>query len=72
MKETSGSLPISTKLERIAKLARDAPEMAFTTLAHYIDIDWLREAYQRTRKSGATGVDGQTAESYAANLEDNC
>ena len=71
MKETSSSEPISTKLERIAKLARDAPDMAFTTLAHYIDIDWLREAYQRTRKDGARGVDGQSAGEYAATLEDN-
>jgi RNA-directed DNA polymerase len=71
MKETSSSEPISTKLERIAKLARDAPDMAFTTLAHHIDIDWLREAYQRTRKDGARGVDGQSAGEYAANLEDN-
>ena len=39
--------------------------MALTTLAHHIDIDWLREAYRRTRKDGATGVDGQTAEEYA-------
>ena len=23
------------------------PQMALTTLAHYIDIDWLREAYRR-------------------------
>ena len=45
--------------------------MAFTTLAHYIDIDWLKEAFKRTRKDGATGVDRQTAESYAANLEGN-
>ena len=45
--------------------------MALTTLAHHIDLDWLREAYRRTRKDGATGVDGQTAEEYAANLEDN-
>lgn len=71
MTETSGSPTISTKLERIAKLAREAPEMAFTTLAHHIDIGWLREAYRRTRKDGATGVDGQTAEEYAANLEEN-
>jgi group II intron reverse transcriptase/maturase len=71
MKETSGSPSISTKLERIAKLAKDAPEMAFTTLAHHIDIDWLYEAHRRTRKDGATGVDGQTAEAYAANLEEN-
>ena len=32
---------------------------------------WLREAYRRTRKDGATGVDGQSAEQYAAQLEDN-
>lgn len=69
--ETSGSANISTKLDRIATLAKQAPEMAFTTLAHHIDLDWLREAYRRTRKDGATGVDGQTAEEYASNLESN-
>lgn len=45
--------------------------MSFNTLAHHIDIEWLREAYQRTRKDGAVGVDGQTAEEYATNLEEN-
>ena len=45
--------------------------MGFTSLAHHIDIDWMFEAYQRTRKDGAVGVDGQTAEDYAVNLEDN-
>ena len=62
---------VSPKLERIAKLAKEAPDMAFTSLAHHIDIDWLREAYKPTCKNGATGVDGQTADEYAANLEDN-
>lgn len=62
---------ISPKLERIAKLAKEAPEMAFTSLAHHIDIDWLREAYQRTRKDGARGVDGTSADEYAAKLEEN-
>jgi RNA-directed DNA polymerase len=71
MNETSGSTAISTKLERIATLARDAPEMAFTTLAHHVDLAWLREAYRLTRKDGATGVDRQTAAEYATNLEDN-
>jgi RNA-directed DNA polymerase len=71
MAETQGSTTVSTKLERIAKLARELPEAALTTLAHNIDIDWLREAYRRTRKNGATGVDRQTAKEYASNLEDN-
>jgi group II intron reverse transcriptase/maturase len=71
MKETSSSESISTKLERIATLAKEGPQMAFTTLAHYIDLEWLAEAYRRTRKGGATGVDGQTAREYAENLEGN-
>jgi len=71
MTEIPSSTSISTKLDRIATLAKQAPEMAFTSLSHHIDVDWLREAYRRTRKDGATGVDGQTAGEYAAHLEDN-
>ncbi len=63
--------PISTRLQRIAELARNAPAMVFTSLAHHIDVDLLRAAYRRTRKDGATGVDYQTGEEYGANLEAN-
>jgi retron-type reverse transcriptase len=31
----------------------------------------MREAYRRTRKDGATGVDGQTAQQYAEHLDEN-
>lgn len=69
--ETSRSSTVSTKLQRIAELARQQPPMVLTTLAHHIDLEWLREALRRTRKDGATGVDGQTAAEYAANLDAN-
>jgi group II intron reverse transcriptase/maturase len=69
--ETLSSAIISTKLERIAKLARERPSTALTTLAHHIDVEWLREAFRRTRKDGAVGTDGQTAGEYATNLEEN-
>ena len=36
-----------------------------------MDLTWLNEAYRRTRKDGAVGVDGQTALQYAADLEKN-
>jgi len=62
---------VSTKLQRIAELASQSPQMAFTTLNHHIDIELLHEAHRRTRKGGAAGVDGQTAEDYAADLEAN-
>ena len=71
MTGTSSPDPVSTKQGRIAQLASDAPEMALTTLAHHIDLDWLLEAYRRTRKDGAVGVDGQTARDYEANLVGN-
>lgn len=71
MAEIPSSELISPKLERIAKLAKEAPAMAFTSLAHHIDVVWLRKAYERTRKDGAPGVDGQSAEQYASALEEN-
>ena len=63
--------PVSTKRQRIAELARKCPDMAFTTLAHHMDITWLRKAYDLTRKDGAVGVDGQTAADYEVNLMGN-
>lgn len=71
MGETSSSPTVSTKLERIAKLAREMPGVPLNTLAHHIDVDWLREAYRRTRKDGARGVDGRGAAEFAEHLEDN-
>lgn len=62
---------VCTKLERIAELARRAPAMPMRTLAHHIDVEWLVEAHRRTRKDGAVGVDGQTAEQYGEALEQN-
>ena len=63
--------PVSTKQQRIAELARNCPDMAFTNLAHHIDIEWMLTAHARTRTDGAVGVDGQTAAEYEVNLEAN-
>ena len=71
MGETSSSPTIATQLQRIAEQAKRYPEMVFTTLAHLIDVDFLREAYRRTRKDSAPGIDGVTAEQYAEHLEEN-
>ena len=55
------STEVSTKQQRIATLAKQSPDMAFTSLAYLMDLDWLFEAYQQTRKNGAAGIDGVTA-----------
>ena len=62
---------VSTKQRRIAELARQMPEKAMTSLSQHMEIDWMREAFRRTRKDGATGIDGQTAQEYAERLDAN-
>ena len=52
---------ISTQLQQIAQQASDHPAMVFTTLAHRIDVAFLREAYRRVRKDAAAGIDSVTA-----------
>ncbi len=71
MTETSDSEEVYTRQRRIAQLARQMPGKALTSLNQHLDLTWLREAYRRTRKDGAAGVDGQTAADYEKNLEGN-
>lgn len=45
--------------------------MTFTTLAHHLDMDMLREAFQRINPYAAPGVDQVTSKQYAEHLDDN-
>ena len=62
---------VSTTLQQIAQQAVQYPDRVFTTLAHHIDVDFLREAFHRTSKRSAPGIDGVTAQMYAQDLEEN-
>jgi hypothetical protein len=55
---------ISTRKQKIVDLARGAPQMMLNTLAHHMDLLWMEEVYRGTRKDGAVGVGGVTAEAY--------
>jgi hypothetical protein len=35
---------------------------------HWVDVEFLREAYRETRKDAAPGLDGMTAQEYGQNL----
>jgi RNA-directed DNA polymerase len=71
MPDAQESDHVSTQQRRLAELAKQAPKLRFTSLNHFMDLNWLDEAFNRTRKDGAPGVDGQTAEDYQANLTSN-
>ena len=62
---------VTPQLQRIAAQAARDPNCVFTTLAHLIDGDFLREAYRHTSKSSAPGIDGVTAQQYAEHLDEN-
>jgi len=71
MGDTQRSQTISTQLHQIAEQASQYPDRIFSSLAHLIDVDLLKAAYQKTRRDGAPGVDGVTAAQYGQDLESN-
>ena len=62
---------VSPQLEQLAKLAAEAPDLVFHSIHHRIDVPLLRRAFALTRKDGAVGVDGVTAQQYAEDLDEN-
>lgn len=62
---------IQTRQLRIAKLAKENPDRVFTSLSHHIDVSWMYEAFRRTKKGGATGVDGQSSKEFEKDLMAN-
>jgi len=71
MNDTQRSENVCTKQRRIADLARQRPQERLTALNHYLDVEWLTEAYHRVRRDSAPGVDGQTVADYGEHLESN-
>jgi group II intron reverse transcriptase/maturase len=71
MADAQKSDPVSTKQQHIAQLAKRLPQEGFTSLNHHLTLTWLLEAFHRTRKDAAPGVDGQTADEYGQHLLDN-
>ena len=57
-----------TKQQRIAKAAEQHAGESLVSVAHHIDAQWMYCAYEWTRRDGAAGVDGITAEEYEVGL----
>ncbi|MCL7931758.1 group II intron reverse transcriptase/maturase [Halomonas llamarensis] len=71
MADAQESVPMFTKQWRITALAERFPQRAFTSLAHHMDAQWLMSAYLMTRRDGAIGIDGQTADDFASDVDAN-
>lgn len=55
---------MSTKLDRIAELAKANKAVQFLSIAHLLTVEALMEAFGSLRKEASAGVDGVTYEEY--------
>jgi len=62
---------METKLTRIAEVARTQPNEKFTSLAHLINAETIKECHKQMSRKKAAGIDEVTKEEYELNLEDN-
>lgn len=71
MSEASIHPSMSPGLRKVAEKARQYPDRPLYSLAHHIDVEVLRGAFDRIRPDAAIGLDGVTKEAYRQNLEEN-
>jgi RNA-directed DNA polymerase len=60
-----------TKLALITQRARQEPTFQFTSLAHLLDVEFLRECYRPLGKEKACGIDGVSWQDYGMQLDEN-
>ncbi|MCD6318417.1 group II intron reverse transcriptase/maturase [Candidatus Aerophobetes bacterium] len=61
----------STKLSSLSFRARENPQLRFTSLAHILTLDFLKECFWELKKNEAPGVDRVRVKEYRGNLEEN-
>jgi len=60
-----------TKQRRIAQAAEKYAGESLSSIAHFIDAEWMYCAYELTRRDGAAGIDGVVAAEYEKKLWEN-
>ena len=55
----------------IALKAKEDPECEFTSLAHLLTEDFLKECFRELKKGKSPGIDGVTVGEYAKKLDEN-
>jgi group II intron reverse transcriptase/maturase len=58
-------------LKRVNEAAHRDRRTKFTALLHHVDETSLRRSFHRLRREASAGVDGQTVDQYAADLDAN-
>ncbi|MCD6116952.1 group II intron reverse transcriptase/maturase [bacterium] len=59
------------KLALISGHAQRDPDFQFTSLAHLLNVEYLRDCYNSLNRNKAVGIDNVTKEEYGKELEEN-
>ena len=62
-------MKVSTQLAQIAKKAQLDRKVRFTSLAHLLTPEFLKETWGTINRHGAGGVDGESIEQFESELE---
>lgn len=60
-----------TKLALVSRRAREDSSFQFTSLAHLLNVEFLRECYRSLGKEKACGIDGRSWHEYGERLDEN-
>lgn len=60
---------MSTTLSKIALKAKTDSKVQFTSLAHLLTPEYLKENWSQMNKAAAKGIDGETMEQFGSNLD---
>lgn len=69
--DTEPGEALSTKLNRLSEIARQEPKVKFTSLAHLLDEEFLKESYRELNRYAAVGIDRVSYETYGRDLDNN-
>jgi retron-type reverse transcriptase len=61
---------MSTALLKIAAKAKQDPKTRFTSLAHVLTPEFLRDTWRQLNRKGASGIDGETIAECETHLEE--
>jgi RNA-directed DNA polymerase len=62
---------MDTQLSTLTQRAKENPKLKFTSLAHWLSEEYLKECLDELKKNKAPGIDGVTIEEYEGHLEEN-
>jgi len=60
---------MSTQLDQIAGKAKSEPKLRFTSLAHLLTPEFLKETWKQMNRRGASGIDGETTKEFEQDLD---